>query len=1086
MKKSLKFLVIGFAFFLTFAFNAKAEETNEPSLENAYVIGTHLFTEDGGVQLDIQTIMLAAKSITGDSLEDMVIYYKPAGEDRWLDAANEFAVVNTPDGVTDEGTIEEIYFTYIDLVPQEEAIEAAKKIELVSANTIKTDALDGDIYAENIKFNQAAIDITSNGNVVTINENIGMHSYENSSKATEQWYAVLLDLNIPKEYVETAAGSGYIIEAVDKDASNLGATGNQFVVWLRGSDEDTSRVITFVDNRTDEAVAVTFNFNGIAYTEYAADAEITVNTEGVTYTDGQFNYTSGTTAIEYTENGVSKKLVLDGDAWVPAFVMNGAENVVVPEFAEGEAYAEDMAYNLPKVDVSNDGNIITIVETDLLKAYNNGHANGEWFGFILDLGVNPANISSDKYGIAEVDYKDAHRFGATSDTAFVMWLTEENFATGNLEFTFKTGSEEITITLVFDGITGVEYDARGDITSITNDVTYDTERSMFIVPLEVNEFTFVENSTEYTMSNIEGVWKVASTFAFVDATEIDVNGIASVSDFASYAEELKANQDRIDVTYDVTEAGISLNVAKSEDLTAFARNDVTEKWYAVIVDLGISPALLKVDGAVVDDDALVQAQLLGARSNSAFVVWLDGERGTSEVTFSHISNENVSVTLNVNVEATYPLIGELNVNKLNFVDETLVNDKFYTEMNSNNNNIDVTLNENVITVTENAPLISYNNGHVEGKWFGIVVDFGIDPTLLSIDNYTIEAIDITDAHRFGAESETAFVMWLSDKKFTDNVFTTTITNKGDSTDTYSLTINFEEAAVATTREEFEAFIADDSIDTIFIGADISDLTSRIVVNRPVTIEGQGHTLSFTDAINGAADGYRHGLVIENVKDAVVVNNLKVTMNAVQDQDMVYDSNWNGVYAIQAYNSKNVTLKDITVSGADGGILVNSSVVTLDGTITLNGNEFGGIEVSKGDNVDLSASTLNINGATLAFENESYPRPTIWIDGLNAGNVINGADNMFTNLDKEDQNRYYLDEGKSQKPSISGPGEGTDDDEEFVDPSEQQKPNDGEESMEPLPDANNQDPTKGDVNGGHNPVYDASGNEVGSTGIDKVD
>ena len=210
------------------------------------------------------------------------------------------------------------------------------------------------------------------------------------------------------------------------------------------------------------------------------------------------------------------------------------------------------------------------------------------------------------------------------------------------------------------------------------------------------------------------------------------------------------------------------------------------------------------------------------------------------------------------------------------------------------------------------------------------------------------------------------------------------------------------------------------------------------------------------------------------------------MNAVQDQDMVYDSNWNGVYAIQAYNSKNVTLKDITVSGADGGILVNSSVVTLDGTITLNGNEFGGIEVSKGDNVDLSASTLNINGATLAFENESYPRPTIWIDGLNAGNVINGADNMFTNLDKEDQNRYYLDEGKSQKPSISGPGEGTDDDEEFVDPSEQQKPNDSEESMEPLPDANNQDPTKGDVNGGHNPVYDASGNEVGSTGIDKVD
>ena len=68
MKKVFKYLVISAISFIPLAANVNAEVIDASKLENSYVIGTYLFTEDSD-RLTIDKIMLAAKTIEGDSLE---------------------------------------------------------------------------------------------------------------------------------------------------------------------------------------------------------------------------------------------------------------------------------------------------------------------------------------------------------------------------------------------------------------------------------------------------------------------------------------------------------------------------------------------------------------------------------------------------------------------------------------------------------------------------------------------------------------------------------------------------------------------------------------------------------------------------------------------------------------------------------------------------------------------------------------------------------------------------------------------------------------------------------------------------------
>lgn len=155
-------------------------------------------------------------------------------------------------------------------------------------------------------------------------------------------------------------------------------------------------------------------------------------------------------------------------------------------------------------------------------------------------------------------------------------------------------------------------------------------------------------------------------------------------------------------------------------------------------------------------------------------------------------------------------------------------------------------------------------------------------------------------------------------------------------------------------------------------------------NNTITFESTGQNfVSMTD-----------GAVIENV----IVNNT------------VANENWSSTYCIQIYNST-CTIKNCTAKGGNAGILVNSSNVTLEDTIDVSNNTFGGIEVSKSSSPGMNNSILNVNGATIVNTTEAYSKPTIWTDG--EGQTVNGIEAMFANSEvKENQVQYYLVEENS--------------------------------------------------------------------------
>ena len=207
----------------------------------------------------------------------------------------------------------------------------------------------------------------------------------------------------------------------------------------------------------------------------------------------------------------------------------------------------------------------------------------------------------------------------------------------------------------------------------------------------------------------------------------------------------------------------------------------------------------------------------------------------------------------------------------------------------------------------------------------------------------------------------------------------------------------EEPTEVGTEEDLKEAIASGAKD-IKLTDNITVPSGNLNIAGVTHFDGNGKTITFeTTGQNFVAT--TNGTVIENV----VVN------NTVANED------WSSTYGIQVYNGT-YTIKNCTAKGCNGGILINGATATLEGTIDVSGNEFGGIEVSKGSASGLGNATLNINGATIVNTTEAYKKPTIWTDG--EGNTVNGAEAMFTNTAiNPNQVQYYLVEANSKDPII---------------------------------------------------------------------
>lgn len=165
-------------------------------------------------------------------------------------------------------------------------------------------------------------------------------------------------------------------------------------------------------------------------------------------------------------------------------------------------------------------------------------------------------------------------------------------------------------------------------------------------------------------------------------------------------------------------------------------------------------------------------------------------------------------------------------------------------------------------------------------------------------------------------------------------------------------------------------------------ASVEDLKTAIAANAPhITLTDN---ITVTEKIN-----ILHAIVIDGAGHTISGNN---------------QPGWEGLYALQFYNV-NATVKDLNFTNLDAAILVNGSTLTLEGSVNLSGNEFGGIELTQGVDV-VNAPKLNIENVILTNTTEDYGQPTVWTDSTSAAEIIGGSLIVRNDINGT-QDQYYL-------------------------------------------------------------------------------
>ena len=206
----------------------------------------------------------------------------------------------------------------------------------------------------------------------------------------------------------------------------------------------------------------------------------------------------------------------------------------------------------------------------------------------------------------------------------------------------------------------------------------------------------------------------------------------------------------------------------------------------------------------------------------------------------------------------------------------------------------------------------------------------------------------------------------------------------------------ETTANVSNQQELEAALANEDIKVINILTELT-LDKTLVVNRSVLINGKDHMKK---------------LSFDNKNAIQLVHAGEVTLENLIVEISGNEEGWQGLYALQAYGATNVTLRNVSVTGADGGILVNGAEVVLEGVVDVSGNEFGGIEVSKGSGVE-SIPKLIGSAENLKNDTEEDGKPTVWIDKVSElTNAVVAVSGLNEGSTEKDQAHFYLGEASS--------------------------------------------------------------------------
>ncbi len=525
--------------------------------------------------------------------------------------------------------------------------------------------------------------------------------------------------------------------------------------------------------------------------------------------------------------------VYDNFTLVASWVLEDTNfSIELAKPAEGNNLDSNLVENISKLDLPKvSGNSVTITEKERLVSFENeGQVEGEYYALLVDLEKPLSEIKSieSNCDYASILTSDIAGYGATG-TEFVLLLTGD-YTEKTCSITFKnTQDEELkTINVTYKPVTiGLSVKKAVPDTTVETDIK------------EPNREGIIYNQKNITVSDI-------------------TDGVVTVT------------EDKI--------------------LESWTSNGtVNGRWFGLVFDLNIPVTDLEVvsenitcveseDNSCIPYSESIQAKRFGG-SNTSFVLWLTAEKvleaeekGGLTYTFRDKklqNSEEQTVTIKF-VEATPEVdtAGTTSPSKDTITETFGEQEAHKSDIAKNQGSIEVTTDEetNTITVKQIGEMQSWQSDNHSGKWFAVLVDVGIPLDRLEVTsgNYEVKDEDKTDAKtKFGATSDTAFVIWLADDQVPEETglkitFKDRLTGK-----TVDVTIKFEKLATISLNE----------VDTANI---LSVPTETNVINEPteeVTNERETDTTSLEEELAEAQEdnSYEQDNIILPKEDEIEVN-----------------------------------------------------------------------------------------------------------------------------------------------------------------------------------------------------------------------
>ena len=635
-----------------------------------------------------------------------------------------------------------------------------KKLRLKYASTI--DTTNANAYESNIAQNSDRYTVLYRDNKITVKDkNIIPYIGGNINDVAKKWVGILVDLN-----VRVVGTSGYNIEDVDyTDAARWGAKSDTtFIMWLT-----TER--------------------GGTYTFAQADDE----TKTITI------------EVEFVQEEIGLKDVSPLDY----------------EYLNKEAFTTEFVNN--KITVKDDS----------ITSFEKNEEEQKWIGLLVDLGVNAEIVNNDTLVIE----KDLTSYGITSDTAFVIWTYKEQAGT----YTFKNveyPSDTVDLTIEFtqekaDLISTQKIsidnfdddnDNQGIKENINNYTVSSLENTITIVDQGVQPYQLIGEDNKKWFGilvdlgvKVQGItseqyetaahWGATNDTTFVmwltqnDAGTYVYRNANYPSDTVDLTIEFEYKQTSL-VTFEPisvdnatqSETNIINNYGKYDTfvdnnqviiidngvIPYAGGNDLVnpQKWMGFIVDFGVN--VDGVSGYNIEDIDRTAARRWGATTDTAFVMWLTSNK-KGFITFANKNYPEDQIEIYIDYDYT-----KATLVSADNLDVTNANPTQEANIINNNDKYTVTVEEDTITITDKG-MLSYVGGNSSDpkKWFGYILDFGVDVDCVS--GYNIEDIDRTAARRWGATTDTAFVVWMTPEKAGSYTFR----NKYYSEDTITVNVVFK-------------------------------------------------------------------------------------------------------------------------------------------------------------------------------------------------------------------------------------------------------------------------------------------------------